>query len=88
MSAQPTPWLGQSADKPQAPVLALDQRQAAAALNLSAKTLRTLVRRGELKCCRIGRATRFAVDDLRQFLAERSAASPATADGSGVAHAE
>jgi excisionase family DNA binding protein len=48
-------------------------RQAAEALAVSVRTLRTLCQRGELTPVRIGRAVRFDPDDLRRLIDERKA---------------
>jgi excisionase family DNA binding protein len=51
-----------------ADLLLLKPREAAQALSISARTLWTLTRRGEVPCVRIGRAVRYAPADLRAWI--------------------
>jgi excisionase family DNA binding protein len=48
--------------------LLLEPADAARALSLSERTLRRLVRDGELAAVKVGAATRFAPEDLEQFV--------------------
>jgi len=52
-------------------------REAADALALSVRTLRTLCQRGELTPVRIGRSVRFDPNDLRRLIDERKEAENA-----------
>lgn len=72
-------WLGTSTAEPQLQPLAVGQTEAARLLNLSVRTIRVLSKSGELKCARIGRARRYAVTDLAEFLRQRSENSAAAA---------
>jgi excisionase family DNA binding protein len=49
----------------------LTGRQAAEALAVSLRTLRTLVQRGELTAVRFGRSVRFDAGDLRRWVEMR-----------------
>lgn len=51
--------------------LLLTPREAAEALSVCEKTLFNLTRRGELPAVKIGRAVRYAVDDLQAFIARQ-----------------
>jgi excisionase family DNA binding protein len=46
-------------------------KEAAEMTSLSTRTLWTLTNRGELPAVRIGRAVRYSVDDLRDWIARR-----------------
>ena len=48
-----------------------DVAQTAAALGVSAKTVRRLIASGVLRSYRVGRSIRIAEDDLRLFLNQR-----------------
>lgn len=50
------------------PTLAVDEIQAARALNVSPSTFRELVRAGEIPRIKIRRCTRFAIADLVRYL--------------------
>lgn len=60
-----------------APVQLLTGRDAAKALAVSLRTLRTLVQRGDLRAVRIGRSVRFDPGDLRRLVDERKGVSDA-----------
>jgi excisionase family DNA binding protein len=64
--------------------LALRPRQAAAALNISARTLWTLTRRGEVPCVRVGRAVLYGVDDLRRWLAKQATTATKATEGGAL----
>ncbi|TWT41094.1 Helix-turn-helix domain protein [Phycisphaerae bacterium RAS1] len=55
------------------PRLALRPREAAEALGIGVRKLWELTNCGAIRCVRIGRAVRYRVDELRDFL-ERQAA--------------
>lgn len=61
------------ADRHQVLPLALDVREAAHALRVSERTLRTLVARGQVPHVRLGRRVVFPVDSLREYLSEKAA---------------
>ena len=69
---------GTAAD-PIAP-LALRDAQAAKLCGVCAKTLYLAVRKGELKCVKIGRAVRYRIEDLRAWI-ESKATAPQSTDG-------
>ena len=48
--------------------LLLSAREAAKALFVCEKTLWTLTKKGEIPVVRIGRAVRYSVDDLREWI--------------------
>lgn len=50
------------------PRLLLTAREAAEALSICERTLWTLTNTGALKSIRIGRAVRYAVDDLERYI--------------------
>ncbi len=54
--------------KPAPPRLALNQREAAQALGVSAPTLIGLTRAGRVPCVRLGTRTLYPVDGLRRWL--------------------
>jgi excisionase family DNA binding protein len=56
------------------PPLLVDERGAAKLLSLSARTVFTLATRGQLRPIRVGRAKRYAVDDLRAWIARQQVA--------------
>lgn len=49
----------------------LTARQAAAMLAISTRKLWELANRGEIPCIRIGRAVRYAPDDLKAYIASQ-----------------
>ena len=51
--------------------LLLTAREAAIALSISERSLWGLTNQGILRCKRIGRSVRYAVDDLREFIASQ-----------------
>jgi excisionase family DNA binding protein len=55
--------------------LLLTTREATKALALSDRTIRDLIKRGELRCIRQGRAVRFDPSDLRDWI-ERKKSPP------------
>ena len=52
--------------------LSLRPREAAAAIGISARTLWTLTKRGEIPHTRLGRTVLYPVEALRRWLQERS----------------
>ena len=60
--------------------LAVRPREAARMLGISLRYLQELTRRGEIPCVKAGRATLYAVDDLREWLCSRRVAT-APSDG-------
>lgn len=50
------------------PKLLVSAREAAAALSISERSLWGLTNQGLLRCVRIGRSKRYAVDDLHEFI--------------------
>jgi excisionase family DNA binding protein len=54
--------------------LLLTAREAAAALSISARKLWSLTASGEVPHVRIGRAVRYPVDELAEWIAQRTAA--------------
>ena len=52
-------------------LLLVDAREAARMLSISTRTLWTFTNRGEIPCVRIGKAVRYSVNDLCQWV-ERS----------------
>jgi len=66
--------------------LAVRPREAARMLGISLRYLQELTRRGEIPCVKAGRATLYAVEDLREWLRSRrvhstSCVAPAPANG-------
>ena len=61
----------QSEDK-QAIQLLLTVREAAKALSVCEKTLWTMTKNGEIPVIRMGRAVRYPLDGLRQWISEKS----------------
>lgn len=53
---------------PSVPRLLLNARDAAEALSICERTLWTLTSTGALKSVRIGRAVRYAIDDLQAYI--------------------
>jgi excisionase family DNA binding protein len=53
----------------------LSPSQAAEILNVAEKTIRALIRNGELKSYRVGRLLRIRSDDLEQYVSGEKAAS-------------
>lgn len=51
--------------------LLLTPKEAAAALAISERKLWQLMKDGTIPCIRIGRATRYAVGDLQEFVEKR-----------------
>lgn len=58
-------------ERTESPKLLLTPREAAAALSISERSLWGLTNQGLLRCVRIGRSVRYAVDDLREFIASK-----------------
>lgn len=54
--------------KPVIEPLLLSPREAAKALSICEKTLYTLTKKGELPAIRIGRAVRYSLDDIKQWI--------------------
>ena len=54
-------------ERTESPKLLVTAREAAAALSISERSLWGLTIQGLLRCVRIGRSVRYAVDDLREF---------------------
>lgn len=52
--------------------LLLTPRETAQAMNICERTLYTLTKRGDLPVVRIGRALRYSVDDIRDFIKKSS----------------
>lgn len=52
--------------------LLLSPREAAKALSVCEKTLYNLTKRGELPVVRLGRAVRYSLDDLREWVRRAS----------------
>lgn len=67
METTHTPKAGQS-------VLLVDRREAARMLGVSAGTIDNLRARGELPSIKIGTRRLYAVEDLRQFVADKKMA--------------
>jgi len=65
----------------------LTVKQAAAYLNLSTRTLGSLISSGELPVIRVGRSVRFTEEDLRRFIEAHRNASSRRAEKE-VAHVE
>jgi excisionase family DNA binding protein len=57
-----------------AQTLLLSEREAAALLGVSPRSLWSLADAGELPCVRIGRRKLYAIDTLRRFITERESA--------------
>jgi excisionase family DNA binding protein len=55
------------------PQLALTYRQVADSLQVSERTVWSLVQSGQLRAVRIGRSVRIAVDELRAYLDRQTA---------------
>lgn len=58
-------------ERTESPKLLVTAREAAAALSISERSLWGLTNQGLLRCVRIGRSVRYAVDDLREFIASK-----------------
>lgn len=58
-------------ERSESPKLLLTAREAAASLSISERSLWSLTNQGILRCVRIGRSVRYAVDDLREFIASQ-----------------
>lgn len=52
--------------------LLLNAKEAADALAISPRKLWELTNTGDIRCVRIGKAVRYAVDDLRNFIAAQA----------------
>jgi excisionase family DNA binding protein len=72
---------GEETGGPSLPRLLLTPRQAAEALAVCPRTLWGLTSRGELRCVRVGRAVRYAISDLVDYV-NRARGAQAGARGS------
>ena len=61
----------QRQERTETPKLLLTAREAAATLSISERSLWGLTNQGLLRCVRIGRSVRYAVDDLHEFIASK-----------------
>ena len=59
----------QKTDRLDPPRLLLKAKDAATALAISPRKLWELTNTGDVRCVRIGKSVRYAVDDLREFIA-------------------
>jgi len=59
---------GNAPETPRTEPLAYDIKQAAAALNVSTKTIRRLLRRGKLTCCKVLRKILIPREQIENFL--------------------
>jgi excisionase family DNA binding protein len=57
---------------PPFPQMALTYAEAGQSIGVSSRTVWQLVKDKRLRTCRIGRAVRIPVDELRRFLAEQA----------------
>jgi len=58
--------------KPVTPQLLLSPREAARALSICERTLYALTKAGEIPAVRIGRAVRYSMDDLKDWIRRAS----------------
>jgi excisionase family DNA binding protein len=79
----PVPKALPAAEQPsQTPaVLLVDSREGARLLGIGARTLWRLTDRGEIPCVRIGRAVRYSVQALREWIARTEQGGPAGGRG-------
>lgn len=67
--ANPIPQEVQAASRTHRPLLLLTTPEAARNLSVSPRKLWALTASGEIPCVRIGRAVRYSVNDLANFVA-------------------
>ena len=68
-SHNPVPFRASNGEVDVSPPVLLAPRDAARTLAISERTLWTLTHRGDISAVRIGRAVRYDLADLRQFVA-------------------
>ncbi len=67
-----------STNTPTEPKLAYTYAEAGRALGISPRSVWSLVARGQVRPCRIGRSVRISADELRRFIAHQEGANNAS----------